>query len=163
MRKLVIFDRDNTLIEDKGHTYKIKDLKFLPDTIKALQYISKKKYKISVVTNQGGVAKGIYKIKDIIKFHNKIKKILNKKKVFLNFYFCPHHPDGKIRKYSIKCKCRKPGNLLIKKAQRNLSIKSKNCIMFGDKQTDKLAATKSKIKFYFRQKKYTRQIKRLVT
>ena len=45
MRKLVIFDRDNTLIEDKGHTYKIKDLKFLPDTIKALQYISKKKYK----------------------------------------------------------------------------------------------------------------------
>ena len=48
--------------------------------------------------------------------------------------------------------CRKPGNLLIKKAQRNLSIKSKNCIMFGDKQTDKLAATKSKIKFYFRQK-----------
>ena len=57
MRKLVIFDRDNTLIEDKGHTYKIKDLKFLPDTIKALQYISKKKYKISVVTNQGGVAK----------------------------------------------------------------------------------------------------------
>ena len=41
MRKLVIFDRDNTLIEDKGHTYKIKDLKFLPDTIKALQYISK--------------------------------------------------------------------------------------------------------------------------
>ena len=160
--KLIIFDRDHTLIEDKGHTYKLKDLKFLPGTIKALQYISKKNYKITVVTNQSGVAKGFYKIKHVNKFHQKMKEKLKKKNVFLNFFFCPHHPKGKIKKYSIHCKCRKPQNLLIKKALLKSSTTNKNCIMIGDKNSDKLAALKSKIRFYYRKKNFFKQVRKVI-
>ena len=108
MNKLIIFDRDNTLIQDKGHTHKIKDLKFLPETIKVLTYVSKKKYLIAVVTNQGGVAKGFYKIYQVHKFHKKIKSILKKKKINLIFFFCQHNPKEKFPKYSKKCNFKKP-------------------------------------------------------
>ena len=162
MRKLIIFDRDNTLIQDKGHTHKIKDLKFLPETIKTLSYVSKKKYVIAVVTNQGGVAKGLYGIHKVHQFHKKIKSILKKKKINLIFFFCPHHPKGKIPKYSIKCKCRKPGDLLIKKALLKTSTAKKNCIMFGDKLTDKQAALKARIKFYYRKKKFFSQVRKII-
>ena len=131
MKKLIIFDRDNTLIEDKVHTHKVKDLKFLPETIKTLSYISKKKYLMAVITNQSGVAKGLYNI-------------------------------HQVQKYSIKCKCRKPGDLLIKKALLKTSSSRKNCIMFGDKLTDKQAALKAKIKFYYRQKKFFSQVKKII-
>tara|TARA_A100001015_G_scaffold194997_1_gene217388 strand:- start:138 stop:638 length:501 start_codon:yes stop_codon:yes gene_type:complete len=162
MKKLIIFDRDNTLIEDKGHTHKIENLKFLPQTIKTLSYVSKKKYLIAVITNQGGVAKGLYNISQVHRFHKKIKTILKKKNINLIFFFCPHHPKGEVPKYSIKCKCRKPGDLLIKKALLKTSTAKKNCIMFGDKFTDKQAALKAKIRFYYRQKKFFSQVKKII-
>ena len=162
MKKLIIFDRDNTLIEDKGHTHKIENLKFLPKNIKTLSYVSKKKYLIAVITNQGGVAKGLYNISQVHRFHKKIKTILKKKNINLIFFFCPHHPKGEVPKYSIKCKCRKPGDLLIKKALLKTSTAKKNCIMFGDKFTDKQAALKAKIRFYYRQKKFFSQVKKII-
>ena len=82
---------------------------------------------------------------------------------FWIFFFCPHHHKGKIKKYSIYYKCKKPKNLLIKKALLKSSTTNKNCIMIGDKNSDKLAALKSKIRFYYRKKNFFKQVRKVIT
>ena len=161
-KKVIIFDRDNTLIEDKGYTHKVKDLKFLPEVVKSLSFLSKKKIKIYIVTNQSGIAKGIYKKKDMFQFHKKMNSILKTHNSKIEkFYYCPHHINGVIKKYKKKCKCRKPQKMLLDK------IKNKNTnaklLMIGDKMTDKIAAQKAKINFFYKKKNFFSQIKYLVS
>ena len=159
--KVIIFDRDNTLTVDKGYTYKIKDLRFLPGVIKSLSLLSKKKIKIYVVTNQSGIARGFFKKRDMFKFHKKMNQILkkNNSKIY-KFYYCPHHVDGTIKIYKKKCTCRKPKKLLIEKIKKE--NKNAKILMIGDKITDKLASEKANIKFYYKKKNFYSQIKYLV-
>ena len=70
----VFLDRDGTINYDYGYTYKFAEFKFRPYVIKGLQYLSKKRYLIFIVTNQAGIAKGKFKLKDLYKLH---KKMLN--------------------------------------------------------------------------------------
>ena len=159
IQKVVIFDRDNTLIKDKGYTYKTRDLKFLPQTIRSIKFLSKNNVKMFIVTNQSGIAKGFFSLKDLKKFHSYINKRLSKYKVKINgFLFCPHHKNGVIKKFSFQCKCRKPENLLIEKVKKKFKKKA-NIVMFGDKISDRKAAKKSKIKFFYRKKNFFDQIK----
>ena len=162
VKKIFIFDRDNTLVKDKGYTYKIHDLKFLPHTIKALKYLKKNNFLVTVATNQSGVARGFFKISDVKKFHKAMNKILSKNSAKIDsFFFCPHHIDGKIKRFKKKCKCRKPNPLLLLRILKKFSVKKNNCIMIGDKNTDKLAAHKLGIKFFLKSKNLFKQVKKL--
>ena len=87
-RKAVFLDRDGTINYDSGYTYKFSEFRFRPYVIKGLKYLCKNKYFIFIVTNQAGIAKGKFKIKelplqkaDIIKTHGSIKKL----KDYINF------------------------------------------------------------------------------
>ena len=73
-------DRDGTINYDYGYIYKFSEFKFRPHVIKGLQYLSKKKYLLFIVTNQAGIAKGKFKLHDLIKLNNQLKKYLIKKK-----------------------------------------------------------------------------------
>ena len=146
------FDRDNTLIRDKGFTYKRKDLKFLPGVIKGLQYLKKNNYKIIVITNQSGVAKKKFKKKNVLKFHNYMNLKLKKYKATIDdFFICTCHPDYPAKNNS--CKCRKPSKLMLIKAMKKWSLNRKNIIMIGDKFTDKLSAKRANVKFYYKSRK----------
>ena len=146
------FDRDNTLIEDKGFTYKREDLKFLPGVIKGLQYLKKNNFKIIVITNQSGVARKFFKKKDVLKFHNYMNLRLKKYKAKIDdFFICTCHPNYPIKNNS--CKCRKPSKYMLIKAIKKWSLNRNNIIMIGDKTTDKISAKKAKIKFYYKSKK----------
>ena len=161
INRIVIFDRDNTLIKDKGYTHKLKDLKFLPQSIKVLKFLREKKVKIFIVTNQSGVARGFFKIKQVKKFHKKMNDILKQQDAKIDkFYFCPHFLGGKIKKYAINCNCRKPNNFFLELIKSNFKNKSK-IIMFGDKPSDKQAANKSKIKFFYRHRDFYLQVKNI--
>ena len=79
------------------------------------------------------------------------------------FYYCPHHPQGTIKKYKKKCNCRKPENGMIKKAIKDWSIDIKKSFMIGDQKTDLLAAKKSNLKFiYIKKNKFYKKIKELI-
>ena len=74
--------------------------------------------------------------------------IIAKKNLFINdIEFCPHHPLGKIKKFSYKCKCRKPGNLMIKKITYRWLIKKKKSLFIGNNNSDKMCAEKSNINY----------------
>ena len=162
-KKAFFFDRDNTLIRDKGYTYLNKDLVFLPWVIKGLAYLKKKNYIIIVLTNQSGIARKYFKKSEVIKFHNFMNKKLKKFGAKIDdFFICGCHPDHP--KKNNKCKCRKPSNLMLVKALKKWSLNKENTVMMGDKLIDKKSALKTNIKFYYKSKKknFFTQIKDIV-
>jgi D-glycero-D-manno-heptose 1,7-bisphosphate phosphatase len=140
----------------------IKKFHFKKGVIKALKYLNKKKYFIFIVTNQAGISKGIFSIRKFFTLHRWIKDTLSKKNIFINdVEYCPHHLDGKIKKYKIKCNCRKPNNGMIKKLESKWLIDHKKSFFVGDKVSDQNCAKKSKIKFFFTEKNLFSQIKKI--
>ena len=94
--------------------------------------------------------------------HLWIKDILAKKNIFINdIEYCPHHLHGIIKKYKIKCNCRKPNNGMIKKIQTKWLINRKKSFFIGDKVSDQECAKKSKIKFFFAEKNLFSQIRKI--
>lgn len=146
--KCVFFDRDNTLIIDQGYTYKTSDLIWKTGAIKAIKYLNRLNYLVIVLTNQSGVARGYFKERDVLKFHNYMNKKLKIDQAIINdFFYCPFHENAKIKRYKKKSIDRKPNNGMIIKAVKKWSIDIKKSFFIGDSKTDKLAAAKSKIKF----------------
>ena len=119
--KCVFFDRDGTLIQDKGYVYQKKDLTFLYGVPQALKILKRKGFKLIVITNQSGVSRGYFTLRDV---------------EIDDFFVCPHLPSGCIAPYNILCDCRKPKPGLIYKAMEKYPIDISASYMVGDKLTD---------------------------
>ena len=158
-RPCVFLDRDGVINYDSGYTHKFKDFKFRKNVINFLKKVLKQKRYIFIITNQGGIAKKKYSLKDFEKLHKKIKKYLSLKNIFINdIEFCPHHPKGKIKKYSIRCKCRKPSNMMLENITKRWLIDKEKSFFIGDQLKDELAAKKSNLKFYYVKEDILKQI-----
>lgn len=132
MSKFIILDRDGTIIEDKGYTHKIEDLKFLPDAINGLKQFRDAGYRFIVVTNQAGIARSILTTSQLNIFHNELIKQLRAEKINIEkIYHCPHHPQ-----FTGTCNCRKPGTEMVQKAAKDFGFNPANCIYIGDKDSD---------------------------
>mgnify|MGYP001254309148 CR=1 FL=1 len=162
-RPAIFLDRDGVINYDKGYTHMYKNFKFKPNVIKALKFLQNKGYYIFVITNQAGIAKGIFSLNDFYILHKKINNYLIKKKIFINdIRYCPYHPKAKIKKYKKKTSYRKPGNLMILDILKNWDIDLKKSFMIGDKLSDKLAAKKSNIYFEFDENDLYRQSLKII-
>ena len=96
----IFLDRDGTINYDYGYTYKFSEFKFRPYILKGLQYLSRKRYLIFIVTNQAGIAKGKFRLSDLRKLHKQLKTYLIKKKIYINeIQYCPYHPKGIIKTF----------------------------------------------------------------
>ena len=161
-RPAVFLDRDGTINYDYGYVYKFSKFKFRPYVIKGLKYLSKKKYFIFIITNQAGVAKGKFKLLDLLKLHDKLKKYLKKRKIIINdIKFCPYHPKAKIKIYKKITGYRKPGNLMIKEILKKWNVDIKKSFMLGDKKSDKVAAKKSKLYYEYVSNNFFHQVKKI--
>tara|TARA_Y100000590_G_C15581552_1_gene962528 strand:+ start:588 stop:1142 length:555 start_codon:yes stop_codon:yes gene_type:complete len=159
----VFLDRDGTINYDKGYTYKFSKFKFRPYVLKGLKYLTQKKYLIFIVTNQAGIAKGKFKLKDLLKLNKQIKFYLKKKDIVINdIEFCPYHPNAIVKFYRKKTSYRKPGNLMIVKLKKKWKINMKKSFMIGDKLTDEIAAKKSNLYFEYVKKNFYKQVKKIV-
>ena len=162
--KAIFFDRDGVINNDYGYVYRIYDFKWIAGAKKVIKYLIKKNFLLIVITNQSGIARGFYSIKDVKVLHNYINRELSKISCKIHsFYFCPHHPQAKIKRFKKNCFCRKPGNLLIMKAIKKYKISAKDSFMIGDKKSDFLAAKKSNLKFiYINRKSFYDQVKKKI-
>ena len=98
-------------------------------------------YKVIVVTNQAGIARGYYAEEDMHILHRYMNKRLKECGAHIDaFYFCPHHPD-----ITGPCYCRKPEPGMIEQAIREFDLDPEQCILFGDKEWDIEAAKRAKI------------------
>ena len=156
-------DRDGVINYDYGYVHKKKDFKFKKGVIKGLQYLTKKNYHIFLVTNQAGIAKGIFKENDFIKFQSYINERLNNKNIFINdVQFCPYHPQAKLLTYKKNSNLRKPGNQMIKNIFKKYLINKDKSFMIGDNISDETCARRSKLRFYYTERNFENLIRKIV-
>jgi D-glycero-D-manno-heptose 1,7-bisphosphate phosphatase len=137
LSKAVFLDRDGVINVDHGYVSQLSDFKFIEGSISAMQKLNRAGYKIIIVTNQSGIARGLYSEKEFLDLMEEVEKILIQNAVKISgIYYCPHHPDGSVPKWSIVCKCRKPSSGMLKKAIRDHQIDPSQSFMVGDKITD---------------------------
>lgn len=146
LRAAAFFDRDGTINVDFGHVYRCEDLQFIPGIPERIRAYNEKGVLVIVITNQAGIAKGIYREADMHRFHAYMNRRLESDygAHIDAFYFCPHHPD-----YTGPCECRKPNAGLILNAARDHRISLPDSVMYGDKESDRLAAEASGVGAFF--------------
>ena len=141
---LALFDRDGTINVDTGHMHRLEECELIESTVEIMRRYSKNpRWRIVVVTNQAGVAKGMYSIAGMRLLHRKMAELLKKNDVSVDaWYFCPHHPD-----FTGDCECRKPKPGMLQRAIRDFRANPAQCVMYGDSEKDKLAAKAAGIRF----------------
>ena len=156
-------DRDGVINYDYGFICNFKQFKFRPGVIKGLQYLRKQNFKIFIVTNQSGIARGLFTEADLKLFHSKLKKKLLLKKIKIDeIKYSPFHPKGIIKKYAKNHKSRKPGNLMIRQLLKKWPINLKKSFMIGDRLSDKKCAKRSKLYFEYAKKNFYSQVKNIL-
>lgn len=133
----VFIDRDGVINEDRGYVHRIEDFIFLPGAISGMKIFQDLGYKIVIVTNQAGIARGMYTENDFEILTAHMQKVLAANDVIVSgVYFCPHHPDGVIERWTSVCNCRKPRPGMFLKASDNLGLQLGTSILIGDKISD---------------------------
>ena len=164
---VAFLDRDgviNSRYLNNGYVGSLKHFRWVKGAIKAIKFLNKKNCKVVVVTNQSGVARGFFTIKDVKKLHTYIQKELKKNDAKIDaFYFCPFHKDGVIKRYKKNSVLRKPNIGMFLLAKKKWNIDQKSSFMIGDQKTDIEFAKKAKIKGYlFNQKNLYHFIKKKI-
>ena len=142
--KACFLDRDGVVNVEKSYVHKLEDLIVYEETYEAVKLLKDNAYKVIVITNQGGVAKGYYKESDIHAVHKEIDRLLNIRALSIDaYYYCLHHPEGSIKEYTLDCECRKPAPGMIFQAAEDFNIDLSLSFMIGDKMSDIKAARKA--------------------
>lgn len=137
MNKAVFLDRDGTINFDVGYLNHPDHLKLLPGSAEAIKMLNEADYKVVIISNQSGVARGLFPEDVLQSIDKKLQKELLKAGAYIDAnYYCPHHPEHGVYPYKAACDCRKPRTALIDKAIKNLSIDPKVSFFVGDKATD---------------------------
>lgn len=138
MNRAVFLDRDGVITEDPPHyAHRLDQLKLIPESAEAIKLLNKNGFKVIVVSNQSGVARGYYDEHDVQIFNRAMEEELKKKGAHIDaIYYCPHHPDAEIEAYRRDCDCRKPKPGMIKRAEKDLDLDLKESFMIGDKKSD---------------------------
>ena len=141
MIQAIFFDRDGVLNEEVGYLWEIEKFKWIDGAREAIKFCNERGILTIVVTNQSGIARGMYTSKEVNALHDFMQKSLSEIDAHIDgFYFCPHHPKGSVEKFSIVCNCRKPQPGLILQACKDFKINPAQSIMFGDTERDIEAA-----------------------
>ena len=142
-RKAIILDRDGVLINNANHYYIWNEtqLSFIDGMISNLKALSDKGYWLFIVTNQGGIAKGMYRKEDVFSIHERLVQELAPFGVHIkDIMICPHHDSIE------RCLCRKPEALMIERLVARYSLDKANTYFVGDSETDMQAAARAGIK-----------------
>ena len=139
----MFLDRDGTLIEDAGYLDNLDRLALFPSTVDALRVLARGGFRLVVLTNQSGVALGLFDEPFVRKTHDTLHARLEAAGARVDgWYFCPHHPAGQVPALTTTCDCRKPGPALARQAAADLGLDLERSWMVGDRWGDVgLAAT----------------------
>lgn len=131
----VFLDRDGVLTVEESYVCLAKQMKIFPYAKECIEEIHRKGYYAIVITNQSGIARGLFPEEEL----QKMNQMLMHQTGVDAVYYCPHHPEGKVKKYAVMCTCRKPQTGLLEKACEDFRIDLTNSFMVGDRAGDILA------------------------
>ena len=147
--KALFLDRDGVINEDYGHVYQIEKFDFLPEIFDICKKYQSDGYKIIVISNQAGIAKGLYSQKDLDILDKYMKDEFKNRGIdILDSFYCPHKDED-------NCSCRKPKPGLIFMARDKYDIDLSRSVLIGDKMSDLEAGFNAGIrKLYFKKGRY---------
>jgi D-glycero-D-manno-heptose 1,7-bisphosphate phosphatase len=133
LTKAVFLDKDGTLVEDRPYDVDAGRMVLVPGALAALRQLQDRGYKLIVISNQAGVAHGHFPEQALVPLGLRLAGLLAAGQVRLaGFYYCPHHPGGRIERYAVRCDCRKPAAGLILRAAREHEVDLDNSWFIGD-------------------------------
>ena len=141
-RPAVFLDRDGVLTEEKSYITSVEKLNIFPYTAECIRQIHRKDYYAIVITNQSGVARGLFTEEKLQEMNNYLIKRTGVDAVF----YCPHHPEGKIEQYRKMCRCRKPETGMFDVACQKFDIDMQKSFMIGDRASDIIAGQNAGIR-----------------
>lgn len=140
-RRAAFLDRDGVINLDKAYVYRWEDFEFVPGAIDAMRQLKAAGFELVVVTNQSGIARGMYTQEQFQQLTEHMCEELARFDARpMAVYHCPHHPSGSIAQFAVDCRCRKPQPGLILQAAREWQVSLPDSIMVGDKPSDIEAA-----------------------
>ncbi len=133
----VFLDRDGTLIEEVGYLDRPERVELFPWSVDAIRALNRAGVRVVIVSNQSGVARGFFDEATVEAVHQRIADLLAEGGAAIDaYYYCPHHPDGKVAAYARPCECRKPGRGLVDRAVRELGVDPRRSFAIGDRWLD---------------------------
>lgn len=133
----VFLDRDGCVNVEDDHIRSIEQFRLYPDTLESIRKLNRAGFLIVIITNQSGVARGYMTEELVGQVHKLMLTWFDEADVRIDAVeYCPHHPDGAVDKYSIKCDCRKPAPGMLKRAAARLDIDFSRSYVVGDKISD---------------------------
>jgi len=133
----VFVDRDGTINMEKDHLYRIDDFQFIPGALEALRRLTDAGIKVIIVSNQAGIAKGLYTESDFaVLTRYMLEKMTDFGITISDVLYCPHHPEAANVAYKLDCDCRKPKPGLLRRAMSREGLAAEALAMIGDKNSD---------------------------
>jgi len=138
MSRAVFLDRDGVVTQDPPHyAHRLDQLALISGSGPAIKLLNQNQYKVIIITNQSGVAKGLYKETDVTIFNEAIIERLKQYGSSVDaIYYCPHHPEAEVQKYRVNCDCRKPKPGMLIKGGKKYNIDFQSSFLVGDKWSD---------------------------
>lgn len=136
-RPAAFLDRDGTIIEDLGYLGDPERIRFIPGAPEALRALQASGYRLLVVTNQAGVARGLITEADVRRVNQRLQELLADAGISLDgVYYCPHHPEAESPGYRQACTSRKPGPGMIERARQDFALDLAHSAIIGDHSSD---------------------------
>lgn len=134
-RKAVFLDRDGTLLELVPYLHDPEQVRLVPGAAEALRSLGEAGWLRILVTNQSGIARGLFTAEDVERVHERMLELLRGEGADLEWIeVCPHHPD-----FTGPCACRKPASGMLERAAEQLRIGRAGSWVIGDRMEDILA------------------------
>jgi D-glycero-D-manno-heptose 1,7-bisphosphate phosphatase len=128
--KVVILDRDGTIVIDRTYLADPAGLEFLPGAAEGLRSMHTQGYRLVVISNQSGVGRGLFSLETLQKMNSRLMEMVRASGAHLErIYFCPHRPED-------LCSCRKPATKLMMDAASDLDFEPSGAVVIGDKDSD---------------------------
>lgn len=145
-RPAAFLDRDGVLNVDHGYTFRPDALALTPTAAEGVRLLNEAGYLVIVVTNQSGVARGLYGTAEVEAFHAAMQAALAEHGAHVDaFYYCAYHPDGTVAEFAREHEDRKPDAGMILRAMHDWPVDRRGSFMIGDKDSDAAAAAKAGI------------------
>jgi histidinol-phosphate phosphatase family protein len=132
-QKAIFLDRDGTLVENVPYNVDPARVRLQPGAARALQRLAVTGYALVLVSNQSGIARGLFTLDDLARVDHHLRRMLLAHGLVLaGAYYCPHHPAGVVTGYAVACDCRKPRPGLLLRAADDLGLSLQRSWMIGD-------------------------------
>lgn len=141
LRGAAFLDRDGVLNIDIGFAHRAEQIQWVEGAAEAIALLNRKNMFVFVVTNQSGVARGLYTEDDVRVLHTWMATELRTRGAHIDaFAYCPHFPEGDVAAYRKVCACRKPAPGMLLNLMKDWPVQRETSFMIGDRETDIAAA-----------------------